>query len=50
MDLDLVAWSELGGGGQCTGVGGVGSPSVSSLPLPGFPSLVRGESFVAGGC
>lgn len=48
--MDLVAWSELGGGGQCMGVGGVDSPSVFSLPLPGFPSLVRGKSMAAGGC
>ena len=48
--MDLVVWSELGGGGQCMGVGGVDSPSVFSLPLPGFPSLVRGKSMAAGGC
>lgn len=50
FQMDLVAWSELGVGGQCMGVGGVDSPSVFSLPLPGFPSLVRGESMAAGGC
>lgn len=36
----------LGGKRECLGAGG---PSVTSLPLLGFPGLVRGDSLAAGG-